>query len=104
MWVAAQQPKLGRMAQQPKLGRMQIFVKSPPLLTNYEMQSDDTLADLKQRIYETHGILVCTQRLFYQGRPLQDTSTLRECKITDGLQLELIIRLPDWKHTCTSCV
>mmetsp|Transcript_42707 Transcript_42707/g.70456 ORF Transcript_42707/g.70456 Transcript_42707/m.70456 type:complete len:162 (-) Transcript_42707:507-992(-) len=51
-----------------------------------------TVEELKQKINTTRHIECSTQRLIYRGRILTSTQTMRDCQVTDGSTLHLIIR------------
>ncbi len=59
-----------------------------------EVDLDRTfLLDIKMRIYEQEGVPPHQQRVIYNGQQMTDQSPLRECGVTDGSTLHLLINL-----------
>jgi len=57
-----------------------------------EVQSSDTLAQLKEKIYDKERIVPLTQRLIFAGTEPSDSLTLSACGIKSGSILHLIHR------------
>jgi len=73
---------------------MQIFVKN--LLGNtiiIEIDSNNTIADLKKIINEKDGILPEYQRLTFKGKELYDARTLEDHDIQNEDTLYIYLRL-----------
>lgn len=73
---------------------MQIFVKN--LIGNtilLEVKSTDTIADIKNKIYEKDGILPEYQRLNFKGKELYDARTLEDHDIINEETIHLYMRL-----------
>lgn len=72
---------------------MQIFVKTLTGKTmTAEVQSTDTIASLKQKIYETEGISADQQRLIFGGKQLEDDRAFR-LQHPEGSPAHLVLRL-----------
>jgi ubiquitin-like protein Nedd8 len=54
---------------------------------------DDTVADLKETVYEATGVLVDQQRLVWSGSQLEDEALLSEYGIVGGSVVNLVLRL-----------
>lgn len=63
-------------------------------MTSMEVELDDTVRSVKQKIEDEGGFPVGQQRLIFGGRSLPDERTLKECKVTKDsvLRLTLAIR------------
>ncbi|EGD82986.1 neural cell expressed [Salpingoeca rosetta] len=73
---------------------MQIKVKT---LTGREIEldvePDDTMLQVKEKLEEKQGIPPEQQRLIYAGKPLNDSKTLKDCKIESGCTIHLVLAL-----------
>lgn len=58
-----------------------------------EAESTDTIAALKQQIYEKQGIEIDLQRLIFQGKQLQDDRFVSDYSLVDESTLHLVMRL-----------
>ena len=73
---------------------MQIFVKN--LLGNtiiIDINSNNTILDIKNKIYEKDEILPEYQRLTFKGKELYDARTLEEHDINNDDTIYLFLRL-----------
>ena len=58
-----------------------------------EVEPSDTIASLKARIQESEGIPPVQQRLIYEGKQLEDGSTLADNNVQNGKVVFLVLRL-----------
>ncbi len=73
---------------------MRIFIKN--LIGNiisFDINSTDTIYDIKYKIQEKDGILVEYQRLNFNGKQLYDERTLEDHNIQNDDTLYLYLRL-----------
>ena len=84
--------------------RMEIYIKTASGNTiTVQIEATNTVAELKEKIYEQHGIPPDRQMLIFAGKELEDSRTLAQYNIQRATTLHLVFRHPK-SEGATVCI
>ncbi len=80
-------------------GSRQVFIKTLQGKTlTLDVKPEDSIGEIKQRIFEKEGIPVDQQRLVFNGKQLEDAQSVNDYNIADGSSVHLVLRLRGGVH------
>lgn len=72
---------------------MQVFVSGlHGVVHTYDVDFNETVYELKSKIYNKLGIPVDDQRLLYNGMQLEESKKLKDYNITPGSTIDMLLR------------
>ncbi|XP_035693267.1 ferredoxin-like [Branchiostoma floridae] len=71
---------------------MHLFVQSKKNYGLLGITGEETIRDIKERVFKLEGLPVEQQILYYSGKPLEDAATLLGCGIPDMGTLDVNVR------------
>ena len=75
-------------------GGMQISVKTlAGEILNFDVEPSDSVESLQEKIAESKAWPAQGQRLIFDGKPLENTKTLAECKIDENSLIYVVLTL-----------
>lgn len=81
--------------EEPPVKKINIFVKTPQEKESFEIEENSGVKDFKQLIAPKFNAEPDQLVLIFAGKIMDDTDTMLQHKVKDGLTIHLVIRVPE---------
>lgn len=81
--------------EEPKVKKINVFVKTPQEKESFEIEENAGVKDFKQLIAPKFNAEPDQLVLIFAGKIMDDSDTMQQHKVKDGLTIHLVIRVPE---------